>query len=417
MVLLRRLFAALALWGMFVSVASSSDLKLLPITGDLSGRFALPSLSAMPPLDWKISLQHAAAGRRSAEISITSQGAQLRAHADLDALTGDGTWEIAEAKIDPGVWFSVVAPEVMSGLAGISATGEVTLTGNGTLRDGRPSGVIKFVWADGVLRQADQGWSLEHIAMSGECRLDATGPTLKSTGPFELTIGTITTKRLGARKVFIQALLNVDQTLTVQVGRIEVAGGEITIDPCTITLSPLVVDFNLRITRIGLQDVVALVPESLSDARGRVDGQVRVMWSVASGLQIGAGNLSLRDDEVAMIRLTAAPGFLTTQAPKRFTVLPAWTGPLRRWIAPKNPAYEDIRKIEMGQTDLRVRALSVQLTPQGDEFGRTAHVNVIAGPVQERGTVKEVVFDVNVSGPLSAVLRVGMNQSISVSTH
>jgi len=175
-----------------------------------------------------------------------------------------------------------------------------------------------------------------------------------------------------------------------------------------------VLDFKVHIDRIGLQDVVALVPASLSDARGRVDGVVRVGWSAAAGFQLGAGTISLRNDEPAMVRLTPASGLLTKRLSERIAFLPAWTGPLARWLAPVNPAYGDLRSIEMGRTDLQVQEMGIELTPQGDAVGRTAQVHVRARPAQVGGSVKEVTFQVNVSGPLAAVLGVGLKQGMTI---
>ena len=416
MVLFRRLLPAFALGGVLVTNVSAAQVTLPRITGELSGQLALPKFTAMPPLEWKLTLPAPQEGRREAQLSVTAPGARLQARAEVDAATGDGSWEITEAEVDPGVWFSMIAPELTASAVGITASGKVILTGSGTLKKGRPAGKISFVWPDGVLRNVYEGWLFENVRMTGECSIDATGESFLSTGPFELTIGTVTTKRLGARKVFISALLNLDNTLTLRVARLEVAGGEVTIDPCTIALFPLAVDFNLRITRIGLQDVVALVPAGLADARGRVDGEVRVMWTEADGLRIGAGSLGLRDDESAIVRLAPTPGFLTERVPQRITLLPAWTGALSRWIAPVNPAYEDLEKIEMGETELRVQAMSIRLTPDGDEGGRTATVKLRAQPALAGGRVKEVTFEVNVSGPLSDVIRLGLNQTFSVRT-
>jgi hypothetical protein len=55
--------------------------------------------------------------------------------------------------------------------------------------------------------------------------------------------------------------------LAVKAARVEIAGGEVAADPFTVGLSPFSVKVRLRMTRVGLQDVVALVPTMLSDAR------------------------------------------------------------------------------------------------------------------------------------------------------
>jgi len=61
-----------------------------------------------------------------------------------------------------------------------------------------------------------------------------------------------------------------------------------------------------------------------------------------------------------------------------------------------------MRSIELGQSDLQVKTLEVQLTPEGDDRGRSATVRLVAQPTQLGSTVKEVTFDVNVAGPIAA---------------
>ena len=118
--------------------------------------------------------------------------------------------------------------------------------------------------------------------------------------------------------------------------------------------------------------------------------------------------------EPAIVRLAESPGFLTKRVPERFALLPDWMGPLARWFAPENPAYAELREIELGHTDLQVKALIVRLTPAGDDQGRSALVQMIARPTKSDSTVARVTFEVAVAGPLDAVLHFGLNQDVSV---
>jgi len=88
-----------------------------------------------------------------------------------------------------------------------------------------------------------------------------------------------------------------------------------------------------------------------------------------------------------------------------------------RWVRPENPAYKNMQAIELGQSDLRVKALNILLTPDGDERGRSATVRLVAQPDQPGSAVKEVSFDVNVVGPVNAVLKLGIDQGFTVNLH
>jgi hypothetical protein len=262
-----------------------------------------------------------------------------------------------------------------------------------------------------VLRDEQHGVTLEGITVTGEADV-ATLP--QGATPLELTVRTITTARFGARNLAVRAVLRGLSELAVTTAQIEIAGGEMTADPFVVPLSPPDVNAHVRVARIGLQDVVALVPSGLSDARGRVDGDVWLGWSAATGVRVGAGRLLLHAGEPATLRLAPTPGFLTERVPRRIEFLPAWLGPMARWLSPENPAYDDMEDVELGRTELRVEEFDARITPDGDGQGRSAHVSVRARPAREGGEIEEVTFDVNVAGPLADVFKIGMTQPFSV---
>jgi hypothetical protein len=160
--------------------------------------------------------------------------------------------------------------------------------------------------------------------------------------------------------------------------------------------------------RVGLQDLVVFVPTALSEARGRVNGTLHLDWNPAEGVQVGTGAISLEKSEPTTLRLVSAPGFLTGQMPARFTLLPAWLGPLARWFAPANPGYKTLSEIERGKVRLRVDSLEVRLTPEGDERGRSASAVIRGRPEQDDTAVGQVTLEINVAGPLASVLELGM---------
>ncbi len=387
------------------------------IAGSVRGELKLFEQKPDFTLPWKCTFKAIAEGGQGFAFAIDGAGAHLRATGQMDLVTGEGSWKINEAQVEASAWFAAVASRLSPALAGLVAEGNLTVTGEGTLRQGQAVGRIKIVWRDGALRQAVQGWALEGIGLQGEFALDSAAARVESVGPFELTVKTVTTSRFGARNVLMNGRLNERRGLSVLGAQVEIAGGQMTVDPCEVPLSPLVVDANLRISQVGLQDIVLLVPTAgLSDARGRIDGVVRVKWNETLGVQLGVGSLTVRDDEPAIVRLTPSAGLLTRNVPEHFDLLPAWLGPLARWMRPANPAYANMKAIELGEADLRVKALDVQLTPEGDERGRSAVVRLVAQPAQPDSAVKEVVFDVNVAGPVNAVLKLGLDQGFTLGT-
>lgn len=411
----RRLVALALLFGAALELATRVEaLELPPLTGHLAGRYRMPAFAGFPEFAWDADIRVIDGDRRQVEGAAKATGAKLRMLAEVDATGRNGHWRIVEAEFDTARWLAVFAPHLGSSLEGVTAEGLLTVSGEGKIVSGQATGGVKVVWREGAVRNLAQQWALEGVALKGEFAVDSEGLAVSSTTPFELAVGTITTARFGARNLRVRGLLDRAMKVSVREAGVEIAGGNVTIDPFTVALREPVLDVGLRMVRIGLQDLVALVPSGLAMASGRIDGEVRVRWSEADGLQVGVGRIELRDDEPAVVRLAAAPGFLTSRVPARISLLPAWFGPLARWSSPVNPAYADIQAIELGAADLRVRTLTVSLTPEGDERARSAHVRISAAP-ERPGAVQEVTFEVNVNGPLAAVLKLGMNQPFSVS--
>ena len=419
---LRRRMQILVLFALAFDVlpfcSAAGLFKLLPITGELSGNTTLLKLPGRPTVQWKLRIEGGADGARHGDMQLTGAGSQVHLKVDTTSADGNGKWEIVESRLDAATWFALIAPLFKTDTHNLVVAGNFRLTGSGAMEDGRPSGAAQLTWTGGSVSNAAQGWRLDGITLKADIAADSrTGTVLRSNRPWQLNIATISTSRFGARNLAVSAILNDDRTLFLQSAKVELAGGDVTIDPAMIELSPVLFAVTVHANRIGLQDLVALVPASLADARGRIDGSVTFGWSGAAGLIIGEGGFVLRQDEVATLRLVSRPGFLTGGVPERIPLLPKWTGPLGAAIAPKNPVYADVRAIELGETELQIKSFDFQARPKGDERNRTAVIQVSARPYKEGGPVKLVTFDINVEGPLSALLQVGMTEERSFVVH
>jgi hypothetical protein len=393
----------------------ADEFRLPPLTGELSGDFMLPALGAAPKLHWTANVRNPADGTsgRIVETNFDASGTRLRTVTTLTT-SEHGSWEIVDGELDVATWFPVAAEKVGGAMKNRAANGTVGVKGSGLLRAGKLSGVVQVTLREGRLGDADAGWALEGVTLTAEFLIEAEGIKVKSTTPFELSVGTITTPRFGARNLYVTGVLNENHTIAVSEAHIEIAGGEVKIDPTMLTLAPFGLEATLHIVNVGLQDVAALVPQSFSSSQGRIDGTVRMGWTSTGGLHLGAGDLALGRTEPAIVHLAPAPGFLTVSMPKRFEPLPSWTGPLARWLSADNPIYTDMQEIELGRASLEVESLAVRLIPEGDQYGRTATVRMTARPTKQGAAVKVVNIDVNVAGSLDSILKYGLNQELSV---
>lgn len=397
------LFRLLLVW---LTLGTAAWAQLPALSGELGGDY-LPPFSGAPRVRWDLTLKTSPAGQREGTLSVSAPGLRAEVAVEMDVAFTKGRWRITATEVEPGPWLTLIAPQFASALIGAEVTGTLCLSGEGTVLHGQPAGFIAVEWREGGLKHAGQGWALQGVAFSGGFAFDATAKTWSTAAPVKLSVGTIMTKRFGARN--LTAVFKLDQELVprIESAAVEIAGGEITAAPFVVPLTPPVIDVKLRLTRIGLQDVIALVPTGLAEGRGRVDGELELGWSKALGLKIGAGHLVLRPDEPMVLRLAAAPGLLSSSMPERFALLPTWLGALSRWFSPVNPGFADLVAIELGRTALAVDSFDVRLTPEGDVRGRTARVLVKARPQIAGTSVGPVSFEIDVTGPLAYVLRLG----------
>jgi len=201
---------------------------------------------------------------------------------------------------------------------------------------------------------------------------------------------------------------------TVSVVEFTALGGRVSLRPFEVDLGnadAISVEAIAELHRLALDQLAAFVPKAVREASGRVDGEVRLSWSAERGLELGAGTLRIDADAQAQLRLTAMPSFLTQHTTPRFTWMPASFGRLARWLALDNPAYATLAEIEEGTQPLHVESLHVELYPDGPDGPRSAAVSLVARPVSG-AVVKQLRFDINVSGPLDQVLRLGASDSV-----
>lgn len=411
-------------------IAGSSPARAAESTAKVNGYFSLlTSLEADlqgeltvvsgHPLSWHLAL--APSGKdtgapRKGEVSVTGAGFALRIALDYEPAAGRVNWRMLEGRLNLASWLPALAtlPEMPPILEGTSGSGVIELTGEGTWSQGGATGEMRLELKDGELRNDTDGWALEGVSV----RLGgATGELFSGETVLDLHVRTITTTRFGARSLAMTGHLKNFTHMRVKSARVEIAGGEVSAKPFDLIMTRPSLDVTAIMSRVGLQDLVVFVPTTLSEAQGRVNGRLRIRWDPDNGIQIGAGELSVDKSEPTTLRLVSSPGFLTEKVPARFTFLPASFGIFSRWFSSPNDAHRALAAIEAGQVRLTVDALEVRLTPDGDERGRTASVLVRARPEQGASAIGEVTFEINVSGPLAAVLRLGMEQSFSLQMH
>jgi hypothetical protein len=183
-----------------------------------------------------------------------------------------------------------------------------------------------------------------------------------------------------------------DEQVRVTSALIDVFGGELQVGSLVMSTERPEFSVEARLVNVAVDEVLFLLPSVLTDARGRLDGELALKRD-AAGIQIGAGNLSLRPGETAELRLST-PGLISGSLPE--AVLQYYPG---------------LAKIETGEVPLRADVLEVTFTPEGDAAGRTAWVHLEGGPV-DPNLRAPIDLTVNVRGPLQALIKFGTDSRL-----
>lgn len=396
---------------LFLTLGSGAAPDWTRFTGTLSGQTNIAGFNA---LQWIITGAPADNGDHRTTLSLVGEGLEFQASLIAETRTRPASWAIEKGSISLAAWTSAIAQHLSQEWSHLVAHGQLTLTGGGTWEDNGPRGRIHVSMTGGDFSDPLAGWALAGIAITGNFDLQPDF-TLRSPDHAELSVQTITTSRFGARSLRIRGLLTEAEVFQIDTIFLEIAGGFLeNRESFRVNLTPFSLRAPLRISRIGVQDVAALVPSGLSDARGRLHGEIILGYDTARGIEIGMGKLLLDEFEPTIVRLSPSPGLFTASIPARFQFLPGKIGDA---LSLRNRGYDALQAIELGHTELRVDSMNITLTPDGDGEGRSARVQLEATPLDKEGAVQKVSFTINVAGPLSALLNIGLTQDFSTSLH
>jgi hypothetical protein len=381
------------------------------VAGEVSGTLKMPRLASAPPVEWRVNAQNGPAGL-VLDLAATAPGLALRVEATPPVVDADGTWRVLSGSADVVACWPVVLAQGWGNFLPADAVlaGTVNFTGAGTWRGEVFSGTISATLSGASVRSAAQSWAVDGITLDCELKLAGGKVTLHSA---QLQAATIQAAGLTARKFLVDLVGGDDGRLGVRRAEVNALSGRIALAPFTLDPASPAVHTSAEISGVALADLAALVPQALAEASGQVAGRVAVNWSLAGGLEPGTGSLGVVADSPAGLRLTNSPGLLTGRATPKIEFLPGWTGPLRHWLSMENPAYAVLRQIERGEMPLIVEKLSVKLYPDGFDAPQSARVEVAARPTAG-SAVERVTFAVNVTGPLTEVLKLGFDDRAKV---
>jgi hypothetical protein len=405
------LFAVLAAG----AIAAESAAPLPPLRATLSGQLALPQIPGFPGLAWQIETRPVPGFALVIMATATAPGLALRVELTPPFGTAPGTWRLVDATVDAASWWRLAADQLVPNAKNLppdfTLTGRLSLAGEGEWRGADFSGTLRVVLSEGTAASSAQKWTASGLALEAELRFTPARVALRTA---RLRVATALVAGLTAQRVVLDANGTDGNRLAITRAELAAFGGRVALTPFTLDPAAPAVVSTAEFSGIALGDLAALVPQALKAAQGQVAGRVAVNWSLRSGLGPGDGSLAVTPAEPATLRLAAAPGLLTGRSPPRIALLPAFMGPVRRWLSIDNPAHAMLQRIELGEVPLAVDSFDFQLYPDGAGGSRSVQVRVVARTTGVGDVVEKVTFTVNVSGPLDQVLRLGMDERAKI---
>jgi hypothetical protein len=362
---------------------------------------------------WRVKAVARGACDFGGELEASAPGLTLRAALTLPRDAQPGTWRVHDATIAVVDWWArgAARAKVPVQPADLRLGGTLRVAGEGTWTDAGLSGALHLTLTEGTAASDEQAWSAREITLEAEVILG--GPAGVALRAADAKIESVQVVGIAVRNILLSLAAGERGQIAVRRAQLEVFGGRLALSPFTLDPTAPAIRTAAEFSGIALGELAALVPQALAEARGQVAGRMAVNWNLDTGAQPDAGGVEMAPGAPATFRLEKSPGLLTGRAAPRIEFLPAWTGPLRRWFSADNPAYETLRRIELGETPLTLDSLLIKFLPDGPEGSRSASVVVGARPAA--GTaVERVTFSVNLTGPLTQVLRLGMDERMRV---
>jgi hypothetical protein len=384
---------------------------LPPLRGTVSGEAQVFGEGG-PAVPWTITTATNDRGAIEATIIATPSDAEFRASAVLPVGDSAGAWRIERARMDLAAWWPRLAPHLAPAFASLSVTGRAAADGEGEWREGKPVGPLEIAAEVDTIVSVDPVIEAEGVQAEFELLSGWSGGELAGKG--RASFARVVAAAITATNGSTAFARGSDGTAVVGPTRFRALGGEVEVAPFHWRDDPGGLELMVRVQRVELAELTAFLPEAVEEAKGRVSGRVLLRWTPEGGIVPLDGHLRVAEGESVELRLTPRPGFLTAQVPRRLQLLPGWFGAIgKRLFSPPNPAFQTLQTIELGEQPLVVETLLVTFFPPDHPLGRTAEVRIEGRPFGD-SLVERVTIEVNLTGPLADLIRLGLDERVNI---
>lgn len=380
---------------------------LAGVAGGVGGVAAAPGLPGLR-VPWQVRVVEG-----EVFLSAAWAGAELEVAARWPGSgRAGGAWRIVRGRVEVAEAWPEVRGWLGPAAGGWSASGVVELAGAGSFgSDGTPVGRVMVTLREGWAKAEAPEVEMSGIGAEVEVELSAEGWRVPA-GQW-LRVARVVAggqEATGGEVIFGSGT---DGIWRVERGGLELLGGRVEAGAFEVDLARPRAVVAALVRGVALRSLATYAPWLISTAEGVLSGEVELGWSAEGGATFLGGALRVERGGAAEMRLAPSPGLLSAGVPQRFLFLPRWLGKWTERVGPKNPMYDAVRAIELGEAGLRVEDLRLELKPEGGVAGRSATLRVRARPVGLE-LVEEVNLEVNFYGSLAEAIALGLDERVRI---
>jgi hypothetical protein len=400
----------------FFAPCFGADWQALPlIEGQISGELKAFGNTPDTAVKWSITTSAAESGFRILDVAASSAGLAAKLSAKLDVTSKTGTWSMQQGEVDLGKWFKAMVLKLSPDFGELDVSGSLRMSGQGNLSIGEGLLGGEMVMSVDHMRMsagADGSWSINNI--SGQFVLQF-GRQLQSPAGQRITFAEGKLGEIALSSGIAELQLLSGHRLRVQSLRFQVAGGTVLVKPFETELGASTLALEVRVEGLEVEQLSRYFPEAVAEVKGKVSGRLQVLWSGEKGWRFGRGELSLIEKSAATVRLAPSPGLLTSKVPRTLELVGYGPEFFRRWFRQPNPAYEALRRIEMGEETLTVASLASDLEDNDNDGISNIQTRFVAQPTnpQSAAAVRRLNLNLNISAPLVEMLKIGSTGQLS----
>lgn len=376
-------------WTSYGTVGSGGMATAVPVDEiSIDGHLVIQA-AALPDQALTIELTAKAAGAQAwqGEVKAEGPGLGFRGSGRYDTAAKTVEFRLQDIALDLSRWKGFVQRMVVLPGGTWELAGRFTGQAEGRVAGKELVATAQLQLREGQARHAATGVAIEGIEADLEFTdLDHFRSKPGAVRVAKLTSGGLTLTDLAADIEFAGW-----DRVVVHRSAFSTLGGKVKTEPFRLVPSQRELAATLLLDGIDVEQVLALTEDLPGRATGRVDGRLPIRVD-DGGLRLGTGWLELKKGVHAELQLNAQ-------------------GMLTRGIDPRSPTFTVMQKIESGLLRLRLGEMRLEVRPPDAPPGRSATLR-LAGEPADPEVKAPVKLDLNVNGPIEALLNLGLNSRV-----